>query len=103
MYYWYLVSRQLAREGVKVIDADLDEALAWKQGFFMFKNEDIQSIMRKVARWYDVEVIYSGKVPDIGFGGNISRTKDISEVLAALELTNSVHFKIDGRRVVVMP
>jgi transmembrane sensor len=88
---------------IKVVVADLEEASAWKNGYFIFKNEDIQSIMRKISRWYDVEISYSGKIPDIGFGGNISRSTDITEVLHALELTNSVHFKIDGRRIVVMP
>ncbi len=61
------------------------------------------SIMKKLARWYDVEVSYQGKIPEVGFGGNISRSKDISEVLDVLELTNAVHFKIEGRRITVMP
>lgn len=92
-----------AKNEIKVVEADLEETLAWKEGYFLFKNEDIQGIMRKIARWYDVEVSYSGKVPDIGFGGKISRSTDITEVLNALQLTNSVHFKIEGRRIVVMP
>lgn len=91
------------KDEMKVKDTDLEEALAWKNGYFMFKNEDIKSIMRKIARWYDVEVSYSGNIPDIGFGGTISRSTDISEVLNALQLTNSIHFKIEGRRITVMP
>jgi transmembrane sensor len=59
--------------------------------------------MRKISRWYDVEVIYEGKIPTVGFGGNISRSKDISEVLDVLQLTNAVHFKVEGRRIIVMP
>jgi ferric-dicitrate binding protein FerR (iron transport regulator) len=91
------------RNELKVQKADLEEALAWKNGYFIFKNEDIKSIMKKISRWYDVEVSYSGKIPDIGFGGNISRSTDISEVLHALQLTNSIHFKIEERRIIVMP
>ncbi len=86
----------------KVIDADTEEVTAWKNGYFLFKDEDIRSIMRKVSRWYNVEVNYSGNIPDVGFGGNISRSKDINEVLNVLQLTNAVHFKVEGRRITVM-
>jgi hypothetical protein len=58
--------------------------------------------MRKVSRWYNVEVSYSGNIPEVGFGGNISRSKDISEVLDVLQLTNAIHFKVEGRRITVM-
>ncbi|MDP3469130.1 MAG: FecR family protein [Daejeonella sp.] len=86
----------------KLIEADTEEVTAWKNGYFLFKDEDIQSIMRKVSRWYDVEVSYAGDIPDVGFGGNISRSKDINEVLNVLQLTNAVHFKVEGRRITVM-
>lgn len=87
---------------VKVVEADTEEVVAWKNGYFLFKNEDIQSIMRKLSRWYNVEISYSGEIPQVGFGGNISRSKDISEVLNVLQLTNAVHFKVEGRRIIVM-
>ncbi len=86
----------------KVIHADTEEVTAWKNGYFLFKDEDIHSIMRKISRWYNVEVNYKGEIPDVGFGGNISRSKDINEVLNVLQLTNAVHFKIEGRRITVM-
>lgn len=86
----------------KVVEADTEEVIAWKNGYFLFKNEDIRSIMRKLSRWYNVEVSYVGDIPEVGFGGNISASKDISEVIAVLQLTNAVHFKIEGRRITVM-
>lgn len=92
-----------AETNTRVVEADTEEVVAWKNGFFLFKNENIQSIMRKLSRWYDVEVVYEGKIPAVGFGGNISRSKEISEVLDVLQLTNAVHFKIEGRRITVMP
>lgn len=93
---------QPSMKSSKVIEADTEEVTAWKNGYFLFKDEDIQSIMRKVSRWYNVEVNYSGNIPDVGFGGNISRSKDINEVLNVLQLTNAVHFKVEGRRITVM-
>ena len=84
--------------------ADTEEAVAWKNGFFMFKNENIQSIMRKIGRWYDVETEFKGKnTMHANYGGTISRFEDVSEVHKIMELTGVIHFKIEGRRILVMP
>ena len=88
---------------IKVVNVDSDEAVAWKNGYFMFNYEGIQSIMRKISRWYDVEIEYKGNIPNDRFGGSVSRFKNVSEVLDLLELTGQVHFKIEGRRITVMP
>ncbi|MDO8994551.1 MAG: DUF4974 domain-containing protein, partial [Daejeonella sp.] len=88
---------------IKVAAADIEEAVAWKNGFFIFSNENIESIMRKVSRWYNVEVDYQGNLSNKDFVGTISRDKNISEILKMLELTGAVHFRIEGRRITVMP
>ncbi|HWW43421.1 FecR family protein [Pedobacter sp.] len=88
---------------VRVVQVDTEEAVAWKNGYFIFTNEDIYSIMRKISRWYDVEVVYEGKITDNTFNGPVSRSSKVSEVLDILELTKTVHFKIEGRRITVMP
>lgn len=88
---------------IKVAEADIDEAVAWKNGYFIFSNENIESIMRKVSRWYNIEVDYQGNLSNKDFVGAISRDKNISELLKMLELTGAIHFKVDGRRVTVMP
>jgi transmembrane sensor len=86
-----------------VSEADVDDAVAWKNGFFVFNNEDIQTIMKRISRWYDVDVVFPEKFKRKNFGGTVSRFKDVSEVLHSLELTGSVHFKTEGRRITVMP
>jgi ferric-dicitrate binding protein FerR (iron transport regulator) len=83
--------------------ADLEAATAWKDGYFIFKDESLQSIMRKISRWYDVEVTYSKNIPDKRYEGSISRFKNVSEILRKFELTEGIHFKVEGRRVTVMP
>nr|WP_121273539.1 FecR family protein [Pedobacter schmidteae] len=93
----------LSNSGLKTMTVDTEEAIAWKNGNFMFANEGIESIMRKLARWYNIEVVYQGKITDKDFVGTVPRFKNISEALTILELTNNVHFKIEGRRVTVMP
>ena len=88
---------------IKVAQADLEQAIAWKNGYFIFYNENIENIMRKVSRWYNVDIVYQGNLSNKDFVGTISRNKNVSELLKMLELTGAIHFRIDGRRITVMP
>ena len=86
----------------KVNKVDIEEVIAWKDGYFMFDDESLESIMRKVSRWYDVEVVYQDeKLKTQGFGGRVSRFGNVSEVLEILELTELARFKVEGRRIMV--
>jgi len=80
-----------------------NEVAAWKEGHFDFNQEDIKGIMRKVARWYDLEIEYKGKISNERFVGSISYLENVSDVLEALEIAGDVHFKVKGRRITVMP
>ncbi|WP_207423284.1 FecR family protein [Desertivirga brevis] len=91
------------RNLLQISAADTEAATAWKNGYFIFAKEDLGSIMRKVERWYDVKVSYDQINPEaLRFGGIVSRSKSIKEVLQLMESTGKVHFEINGRRVVVM-
>ncbi|OOQ60303.1 FecR family protein [Mucilaginibacter pedocola] len=92
----------LTNGNITVDQADTDDILAWTKGSFHFHDENIREIMRQVARWYDIEVIYNANAPQHGLNGRISRSKELSQVLQALEATGSVHFKQEGRRITVM-
>jgi ferric-dicitrate binding protein FerR (iron transport regulator) len=83
-------------------NANIEEALAWKNGKFYFEGADIKSIMRQIARWYDVEVEFEGNVTKEKFEGEISRNSPLSEVLKILELT-SVHFRMENKKLIVLP
>ncbi|MGX5820685.1 FecR family protein [Chitinophaga lutea] len=83
-------------DDINVHAVDLDEALAWKDGYFVFRNEEIGAIMRRIARWYNVSVQMEGQSGKKTFGGKISRSHNISEVLKVLELTGSVRFKVEA-------
>jgi len=87
---------------LKVATANVEEVVAWKNGYFRFNNDDIHSVMRKLSRWYDFEFVFDGSLPNEGYNGTISRYKNINQVLAMLEYSNAIHFKIEGRRVTVM-
>lgn len=88
---------------LQVRPADSDQAVAWKNGLFMFNDEDLESIMKKISRWYDVEVIFKdNEIKKQLFGGTITRFDNISTVLKVLELTGHVKFDIKDRELLVM-
>ena len=87
---------------IRVREVDTDEAMAWKNGYFLFNNENLGSIMRKISRWYNVDVLYQNDAAQsMVFSGTVSKYKNVSQVIRILELTNAVHFRIDNNRVIV--
>ncbi len=89
--------------GLHVRSVDPADLIAWKNGEFFFINEELESIMRKVARWYNVEVIYTDQgLRNKVFSGFVSRYDKVSGLLTALEATGDLKFKIDGRSILVM-
>ncbi|OQP59115.1 hypothetical protein A3860_38770 [Niastella vici] len=86
----------------KLDDVDVDEAVAWHYGYFQFNDADLETVLRQLVRWYDVEVVYQGNIPQREFWGKISRKNTLSQVLETLE-KNNVHFKLEGKRIVVAP
>jgi transmembrane sensor len=85
-----------------VEDADIEMVMAWKNGFTSFKSADIQSIMRQVSRWYNVDVYYEGNIPERKFTGDISRNANLSQLLRLLEVSK-IHFTIEKNRLTVIP
>jgi len=83
-------------------DVNIEEVVAWKDGNFQFENSDIKTVMRQLARWYDVEVSYKGAI-NKHFVGSISRNVKLSQVLSMLQQTGEVKFKIEGKNLIVMP
>jgi len=84
-------------------DANMDKAVAWKNGLFDFEEDDITSIMRQLARWYDMTITYEGNVDSVQFEGILSRKESATELLDAIAATGEVHFKIEGNHVTVIP
>ena len=83
-------------------DADTEAATAWKNGYFQFTGNDIKMVMRQISRWYDVDIHYEGNIPERQFAGQMDRSNSLSKVLRILEESN-VHFKLEGKKVTVMP
>ncbi|MDB5158852.1 MAG: iron dicitrate transport regulator FecR [Mucilaginibacter sp.] len=84
--------------GINIKNVDVDDAVAWKNGYFMFNYETLEEVMIKISRWYDIEVRYEDPaIKSIVFFGTISKFESISKVLNMLERTKKVKFLIDGR------
>lgn len=92
-----------ARGHLEVKEANIKDVLAWKNDLFRFSKEPLEEVMRKIGRWYNVEVVYSGAATDTEFSGMISRNVPLSQVLKMLEMTGGARFRVEGRRVVVLP
>lgn len=88
---------------VKSNVANREAAVAWKNGLFNFDNKKLDEVMRELARWYDLQIVYEKGIPDIMFGGEMGRNEPLSNVLLGLQDAN-VKFRIDAnRRLVVLP
>ncbi|MFD2288872.1 FecR family protein [Pedobacter petrophilus] len=86
----------------KIVQADLEEVMAWKNDMFIFNNENITSIMKKISRWYDVDVNYEGDMTALNFEGNYSRSKGLKSLLKNISLTDKVRFVMVERRITVI-
>jgi len=86
---------------ITITQVDTENAVAWKNGLFVFDGDKIEHIMRMISRWYNVDVDYNGEKPDDEFGGTVSRFNNVSEVLKALQLTGKVHFRIENNKITV--
>jgi len=74
--------------------------VAWKDGYYFFDRTPVKSVMRQIARWYDVTIVYQGAAPKDEIVGKLPRTADVKEVLHIMELIG-IHFKIEGKTIVV--
>jgi transmembrane sensor len=86
-----------------ITHADVEQAVAWKNGIFSFHDADIRTLMRQLSRWYDVEVTYEGAMPTGDFSGEIGRGLTLTQVLNGLS-QEKVHYKIvEGNKIVILP
>lgn len=88
---------------VEIREVNTDDVVAWKDGYFIFEDETLENIMLRVSRWYDVEIDYAKDVDKHKlYGGGVSRYDDVSTVLEILASTKNIHFKIEGRKIMVL-
>lgn len=84
-----------------VKEVDISESTAWKDGYFQFVDADIQTVMRQLARWYNIEIVFNGPISQETFTGRISRNRPISQALKMIQASNSVQLTFSERRIMV--
>lgn len=83
-------------QAATVKSANIDKAIAWKEGIFHFEDDDLPTIMRQLARWYCVDVKFSDKIPDGSYSGIISRSLSLLQVLQIMDVAG-IKYDIKGR------
>lgn len=91
----------LKGDNMQLLTVNAEDLMAWKDNRFVFKNEELSVIMRKLSRWYNIEVDYNS-LPERRLFTNISTNNNLSEVLRMLSVTSGLKFNVDGRRVSVV-
>lgn len=82
-------------------NADMQQALAWKNGLFSFTDADLPTVMRQLARWYNVKVEYEGGIPKAEFSGKIDNTLTLSQLLKGLAKTR-INYRIEnGNKIII--
>lgn len=86
-----------------VAGVDVDQVLAWKNGTFAFRNADLPTVMRQLARWYDIEVEYTGAIPAGTFDGEIGRGLTLDQVLQGLAQARINYTIVNSHKIVIRP
>lgn len=90
------------KKTLEIAEAIPEIATAWKDGRLVFKRTDIQTVLRQLSRWYNIDIAYQGKIPEYTITGDASREESLSVMLKVLSLSG-VHFELKERKLIVFP
>lgn len=101
-FFELIPGQQATKRGadVDIKDVDVSQYIAWKSGMFYFKNTPFKDFMKQIADWYDVEVVYEGRVPNDTFGGEMRRDVSLLTVLDLLK-ASEIDFKIKENQLII--
>jgi len=86
---------------IQLKNVEVDNVVDWKNGLFIFEDASVPEVMRQIERWYDVDVKYVGKTPDIKFNGVVSRNNNVSKLLKLLQTAGNIEFNINNKTIEV--
>lgn len=87
---------------IKIVAADLEKELAWKNGLFIFKQTPLEEVMRQVGRWYNCDIKFEAAGTS-HFNASIARNVPVSALLDYLQGTGRVHFRVGDKTITVLP
>ncbi|MNY00962.1 fec operon regulator FecR [compost metagenome] len=86
---------------LEVTNVDVNETIAWKDGYFDFTDADIHTVMREFSRWYNVDIAFAGPVTKDTFTGRLPRSWSLAKVMKMMRSSGSIQLTVEGRRVMV--
>ncbi|GEO06012.1 iron dicitrate transporter FecR [Adhaeribacter aerolatus] len=92
----------LRNNNFQVREINAEDAVAWKNGYFSFEEADLQTVMRQLSRWYDVDVVYAGEISSETFTGKVQRNMSLAKVLDILSYAQ-INFKMEGQKLIITP
>ncbi|KAA5549170.1 FecR family protein [Adhaeribacter rhizoryzae] len=92
----------LKNNSLQVREINTEDAVAWKNGYFSFEEADLQTVMRQLSRWYDVDVVYAGEISSETFTGKVQRNMTLKNVLDILAYAD-INFKMEGQKLIITP
>lgn len=93
---------QVNKEIRVVSNIDIAQVMAWKNGYFQFDKASLQSFLKQISRWYDVDVVYEGNNKSREFVGEMERDLSLSTILEVLQM-NNVEFTIENKKIIIRP
>jgi transmembrane sensor len=91
---------QVSKDGIRKVNADVSQVIAWKNGLFDFTGKDVKIALREIARWYDLEIVYEGEAPAGEIVGKMQMNLALPQVLNILKGLD-IKYKIEGRRIFI--
>lgn len=87
---------------IRVEKVDPEEIISWRKNLFVFHNEEIKEVMKKVSRWYDIDIIYQDGMEGKRIGGAIPRFEEVEKLMDVLKETGLLNYKMKGGSIVIM-
>ena len=89
-----------AGKGMQRSMANMEAALAWKEGVFHFDGADVKTVMRQLERWYDIDVVFEQANNPARFQGEVGKQLMLREVLEILT-ESKVKYTLEGRKLII--
>ncbi|MDR6781542.1 transmembrane sensor [Pedobacter africanus] len=86
---------------LEVTNVDVNEIIAWKDGYFDFTDADIHTVMREFSRWYNVDISFASPPTKDTFTGRLPRSWSLAKVMKMMRSSGSIQLTVEGRRVMV--
>lgn len=89
-------------KGIVKRQVDVMEYVGWKEGWYVFKNQPLETIMTDLCRWYGVAVFYQNAgLKQVTFTGNLKRYDTINTFMEVLKRTGDVKYNINGNTIIL--